>query len=73
MSLTPAYDAQKLQQIKDAAELCGKNRGPHDFIPIEWWHDHETNIKRVTRLICRICFANISMECLMKHYPDVSY
>ena len=71
MSLTPARDEKLERQKKDAMELCGKNRGPHDFIPIEVVTTG--NIERVTRFLCRVCFSNISTQTILERYPDVSY
>lgn len=72
MSLNPELDAAKAKQARDAIELCGKNRGTHDYIPIEWVTDAENAAKRVTRLLCRTCFSNVAMETIIKNYPDVS-
>lgn len=69
-SLTPAYDEMEARKKKEAIELCGKNRGPHDYIPIEWMV--ADTYKRVTRMMCRICFVNVNMNTLIAHYPDVS-
>jgi hypothetical protein len=71
MTLTPAQDAKTERERREKVELCGKNRGPHDYIPIQWVTDN--NIKRVTRLLCRTCFCTVSMSCLVTHYEDVSY
>jgi hypothetical protein len=71
MSLTPARDEAELRKIKEAVELCGKNRGPHDYIPIEWLNNGE--FKRLTRLMCRICFKNVAVSTLLSNYPEVSY
>lgn len=82
MSLTPAQDQIEAQRIKDKIELCGKNRGPHDYIPIEWKYlepseatgdMHLPKRKVVSRLLCRICFANVTVKTLIENYPDVSY
>jgi hypothetical protein len=71
MSLTPAADAKTERDRRERVELCGKNRGPHDYIPIQW--STVENIKRVTRLMCRNCFCNVSMVHILNNYPDVSY
>lgn len=77
MSLTPALDLQKAQKRKDDIEKCGKNGGPHDYMPIEWRSVEQSTsgvkFNRVTRLLCRICFSNVSMQTLLENYPDVSY
>lgn len=81
MSLTPALDQQEAQRKKDRIELCGKNRGPHDYIPIEWKYSKPSSelepflmqTKRVTRLLCRTCFSHVTMKTLIENYPDVSY
>lgn len=69
MSLTPAYDEVEARKKREAIELCGKNRGPHDYIPIEW-NTTETH-KRVTRFLCRICFNNISTKVLLDNYKEI--
>lgn len=75
MSLTPALDEIKAREIREAIELCGKNRGPHDYIPIEWMYVNKDGIefKRVTRFLCRICFCNVTTVTLLGSYKDVSY
>lgn len=73
MSLTPAHDEQQIRRKKEAVELCGKNRGPHDYIPIEFNESEISNgvkIKRVTRILCRTCFANVSIKNLLDAYPE---
>lgn len=77
MNLTPALDEIKARKIKESIELCGKNRGPHDYVPIEWkYSDCEaTNsiaVKRVTRFLCRVCFCNVDISTLLETYEDVS-
>lgn len=68
-SLTPAYDEIQLKKKRDAIELCGKNRGPHDYIPIEWLKTETSD--RVTRLMCRVCFCNIAVKLLLENYEEV--
>jgi hypothetical protein len=70
MSLFPARDEKEAREKREAVELCGKNRGPHDYIPIEW--GVAPTSKRVTRLLCRTCFANVTVLSLLENYPDVS-
>ena len=70
MSLHPARDNVEIQRKREAIELCGKNRGPHDYIPIEWKECEGR--KWVSRLLCKICFANVTIKTLLLHYPDVS-
>ncbi len=69
MSLTPARDDLEARKKKDSVEKCGKNMGPHDFIPIQWTRSE--NIESVTRLLCRVCFCNVSMKMLIENYPEV--
>lgn len=71
MTLTPAQDAQKVREKKEAVELCGKNRGPHDYMPISW--TMTATAKHVTRMMCRICFAHVAISNLMENSPEVSY
>lgn len=68
-SYTPAEDAKTATARREAVELCGKNRGPHDLIPIEWAMT-ATN-KRVTRMMCRVCYSHIAIAHLIENYPDV--
>lgn len=75
MSLTPAHDELKAREIREAIELCGKNRGPHDYIAIEWFYPEKEGIKykRVSRFMCRICFCSVNTVTLLKSYSkDVS-
>jgi hypothetical protein len=46
----------------------------HDYIPIEWKFigSSPEKSKRVTRLLCRTCFSNISVSTILENYPDVS-
>lgn len=70
-SLTPAHDERVMRDRKEAVELCGKNRGPHDYIPIEWLKNEFT--ERVTRLLCRICFKHISVYNILENSIEVNY
>lgn len=71
MSLHPARDELEARKKREEIELCGKNRGPHDYMPIEWVKA-EGGVERVTRLLCRVCFCNVNMATLIQHYKDVS-
>ena len=69
MSLTPAADQAEARKKKDALEKCGKNMGPHDYIPIEWLKT-ETS-ERVTRLFCRVCFNHVSVYSVLENYTEI--
>ena len=69
MSLTPANDEAEARKKRETVELCGKNRGPHDYIPIEWLKTATS--ERVTRLMCRTCFCHISILVFLENYPDI--
>lgn len=71
MSLTPANDQRVLREAKEAVELCGKNRGPHHYIPIEWSRTETT--ERVTRLLCITCFKHTSIQNILKNAQEVNY
>jgi len=74
-SLTPALDEIEARRIREAIELCGKNRGPHDYVPIEWFYTKDEKgieYKRVSRLLCRTCFCNVNTSTLIASYKDVS-
>ncbi len=70
MSLTPALDEIEARKIREAIELCGKNRGPHDYIPIE--HINVGPAVRVTRFLCRVCFNTVDTSTLIAMYKDLS-
>jgi len=75
MSLHPARDEAEAKKKRETIELCGKNRGPHDYIPIEWSHKKDEDgkeYKRVSRFLCRVCFNNVNTITLLKMYKDVS-
>jgi hypothetical protein len=80
MSLTPAQDQIEAQRKKDNIEKCGKNGGPHDYVPIEWklindvgveGQALESKTERVTRFLCRVCFKNISTSVFVKNYEEI--
>jgi len=80
MSLTPAQDELEARKKREAIELCGKNRGPHDYIPIEWklindigvqGELYEARTKRVTRFLCRVCFCNVETQVLLESYKEI--
>ena len=72
MSLHPARDEADARKKREAIELCGKNRGPHDYVPIEWRSDPEAQPERVTRFLCRVCFCNVNTSTLIANYANVS-
>lgn len=64
---TPAADEQEVRKRKDSVELCGKNRGPHDYIPVVW------DGNDVKTLICRVCFCHIDVQMLLDNNPKLRY
>ena len=75
MSLHPARDEADAKKKRELIELCGKNRGPHDYIPIEWFNvkdEKGLEYKRVSRFLCRVCFNHVNTVTLLKMYNDVS-
>jgi len=74
MSLHPARDEAEARRKRELIELCGKNRGPHDYIPIEYFYVEKDSIKykRVSRFLCRVCFCNVNTTTLVAMYKDVS-
>lgn len=80
-SLTPAHDENEARKKREEIELCGKNRGPHQYIPIEWMYSEwmqstgekkQSTYKRVTRFLCTVCFNNINTSSLIGMYKDLS-
>lgn len=75
MNLHPARDEAEARKKRELIELCGKNRGPHDYIPIEWFYskdDKGIQYKRISHFLCRVCFCNVNTSTLLKMYNDVS-
>jgi hypothetical protein len=80
MSLTPALDELEARKKREEIELCGKNRGPHDYIPIEWSESSIVSgkvvegiiMKRVTKFLCRVCFNNVDTSLLLSSYRAIS-
>jgi len=75
MSLHPAKDEAEARKRREEIELCGKNRGPHDYIPIEWFYKKDEmgiEYKRVSRFLCRVCFNSVNTVTLLSMYKDVS-
>ncbi len=70
VSLHPAQDEIEARRIRETIELCGKNRGPHDYIPIEW--ATVKDVRRITRFLCRVCFCNVDTSTLIATYKDLS-
>lgn len=72
MSLHPARDEAEARKKRDLIALCGRNRGPHDYIPIEYMYveEKETKYKRTTRFLCRVCFFNVRTSTLLQMYKD---
>lgn len=70
MSLTPAQDEIEARKKREALELCGKNRGPHDYMPIEFLK--AGNYERVTRMLCRVCFSHITTKDILDNYPEIN-
>ena len=70
MSLTPARDELEARKKREEIELCGKNKGPHDYVAIEWVQTE--TVKRATRLLCRVCFKNVATKVLLENYPEIT-
>ena len=63
----PRISQKEYDKKIDAIKKCGENRGPHDYIPIQW------NEVKVEGFMCRVCFNRVSMESLEKHFPNISF
>lgn len=69
------YNPKDLEKRMEEIRTCGKNRGPHDYIPVVWLQktDSENVVtKYVSKFMCRICFNSVSMETLMRQHKDLS-
>lgn len=56
----------------DKIKVCGMNRGPHDYIPIEW-KKLENNKELVNTLMCRVCFSHVKIELLLKEFDEITH
>lgn len=54
----------------DKIKVCGTNRGPHDYIPIEWYTINKER-EKVAMLMCRICFIRIDMNLLFAEFDEI--
>lgn len=70
-SYTPAADQKELNRKLEAINKCGKNMGPHDYIPIQWFKNEQSGEEYVERFMCRVCFVNVKVSTLMKMYGEV--
>lgn len=71
---------QQLKEKKDAIELCGKNRGAHNYKVVAWTEDLEQideknvrKVKQASRLLCTTCLCTVDMKTLLLLYRDLSY
>ena len=67
--INTAYQERHLRLKREAIELCGKNRGPHDWIGIEWREND--GVRRLTRMMCRVCLANVSVGIMMNYGTEL--
>lgn len=70
MNSSPALTQKQYEMRLQAVMLCGKNMGPHDYMPISWVRDEKT--EHVTHLMCRVCFVRLNMKTLYNEFPEVS-
>lgn len=54
----------------DALTKCGKNMGPHDYIPMAW--NKKEEYEWVDKLICRVCLCQVNTSTLINLFPDLS-
>jgi hypothetical protein len=77
MNSSPAMTQKEYERRVDAIKVCGANRGPHDYIPIEWVEQNEvTQVspltrKRVTLMMCRVCFVRVTIKTLHDQFYEV--
>lgn len=53
----------------DKIMLCGRNRGPHDYIPMSW--DKQKDYEAVSMVMCRVCLNRVSVKTLAEHFPEI--
>ena len=62
---------KELDRKLDMITLCGKNRGPHDYIPMTWIKT--TTAEHVSHLLCRTCFQRIKLDTISKYFPEICF
>lgn len=68
---SPLLNQKDYEKKIDAIQLCGKNRGPHDYLPIAWNYTKDPEAKYVTALLCRVCFNRIKMTTIIENFEEV--
>lgn len=61
-------DYKAREKALDDLRCCGRNRGPHDYIPVKWVRDGE--IEHVKEIMCRICFQRVNMKTLYENFSE---
>jgi hypothetical protein len=61
---SPALTQREYDDKVKAITLCGRNMGPHDYIPMSWIKSASS--EHVSMLLCRVCFVRVNTETLMK-------
>lgn len=72
----PAANHRAMQERFEAVTLCGKNRGPHDYIPTFWreWDEVKDGkptghrMRSVAEFMCRVCFTRVEIDTLLKNF-----
>jgi len=59
---------QEYEKRIDRIKTCGANRGPHDYIPIEWRSGE--GVEFVTTLLCRVCLNRVSIKTLYENFYE---
>lgn len=63
-------DKKEYERRISIIQTCGRNRGPHDYIPIAWFGTEED--KQVTHFMCKVCMIRVSMKTLLKHFHEAT-
>jgi hypothetical protein len=72
MPIPAGWSQKDYEKRLDAISVCGKNRGPHDWIPVRWHTDAVTAIKEITHLMCRVCYNKVNVATLIREFSDLS-
>ncbi len=67
---TPAQNQREYDTKIREITKCGTNMGSHDYIPISWMMTESS--KHVSKLMCRVCFVQISIQTILHEFPDLS-
>ncbi len=65
----PRQNQKEYDALIDSIKVCGANRGPHDYIPIQKLVTDTA--EHVTMMMCRVCFSRIPIQKIFEYFPEI--